>query len=443
MRSTILISWLGIASGGDDDDGPRWRMISSRRSHFGSRVASRGRLSAILAGLAVVLAFAASVEARSRRASFDEWVDAFRARGLARGISSATYERVMRGLAPDTSIFTQVEKQPEFNEQLWQYLNRRVSEWRIVTGKEKLKDYAPLLSRIERDFGVKRSVMLGLWGIESAFGDPVVQRNHARPVLPALATLAWGEPRRRTYWEQELLDALVIVDRGWASPADMVGSWAGAMGHTQWMPSVWLAVGFDYDRDGRVSPFGAPDDALGSSARYLIERGRYRRGEHWGYEVRVPVAFKGRTGRQSYAAWTRAGVARADGQAFPEPQTTARLWVPVTGGPAFLLGANFDAVRSYNPSSSYTLAMLHLGDRILGADPFVQQFPGSERAPTLAEVQEIQRRLTALGFDTGGTDGRVGTETMLAVRSFQQKIAMTPADGYAGVALLGKLRMAH
>jgi lytic murein transglycosylase len=349
----------------------------------------------------------------------------------------------MGGLKPDTTVFKELGSQPEFNEKVWQYLNRRVSEWRIVTGKEKAKEYAGLLTRIEQDFGVGRSVILGLWGIESAYGDPDVQKNHMRPVIPALAALAWGEPRRRAYWETELLNALVIIERGWGTPADMNGSWAGAMGHTQWMPEVWLNVGMDYDRDGRVSPFGKPDDALGSTARYLVNRGKYRRGEHWGYEVRVPAGVRGGNASKSYDAWQKAGVVRPNGEPFPQAAATAKLWVPVPGGPAFLLGPNFYAVRSYNPSMNYTLSIVHLGDRVVGGDAFVQKFPGSERAPTLAEVQEIQRRLTALGYDTGGTDGRVGNDTMSAVRNFQRKIGMTPADGYAGVTLLARLREAR
>jgi len=267
-----------------------------------------------------------------------------------------------------------------------------------------------------------------------------VQKNHMRPVIPSLAALAWGEPRRRSYWEQELLNALVIIERGWSTPEEMRGSWAGAMGHTQWMPEVWLHVGFDYDGDGRVSPFGRPDDALASTARYLVQRGKYRRGEHWGYEVRLPPLGHVGEASRSFAAWRAAGVARADGQPFPQPNATARLWVPVPGGPAFLLGPNFYAVRSYNPSMNYTLAIVHLGDRVMGAGPFVQQFPGAERALTLAEVQEVQQRLTALGFDTQGTDGRVGNATMLAVQNFQRKAGIEPADGYAGLKVLGRLR---
>ncbi len=345
----------------------------------------------------------------------------------------------MRGVRPDTAGLEAIRNQPEFHEQLWQYLNRCVSDWRITAGRQKAKDYAPLFARIERDFGVDRSVMLGVWGIESAFGDPFVQKNYMRPVIPSLATLAWAEPRRRAYWTNELINALTIIQRGWSTPEQMVGSWAGAMGHTQWMPEVWLHIGIDYNGDGKISPFGPPDDALASTARYFVERGKYRRGEHWGYEVRQPHSI-GRNVWRPYGEWKARGVVRADGEPYPQPNATARPWLPVRGGPAFLLGPNFFAVRSYNPSMNYALALVYLGNRCVGGAPFVQKFPGSEPAPTLAEVQEIQRRLTVLGYDTGGTDGRIGNVTMIAVRDYQRKVGIKPADGYAGVGLLARLR---
>ena len=401
-------------------------------------VARRTLIATALSG-AASLALGARAFAQSAAEPFPKWVETFRAKARAKGISDATYTRVMGNLKPDESVFSAIRSQPEFNQQLWQYLNRRVSDWRIQYGRERAKEIAPLLARIEKDFGVERAVILGLWGIESTFGDPLVKQNHSRPVFPALAALAWGEPRRRSYWETELINALRIVDKGWATPKDMVGSWAGAMGHTQWMPEVWLNVGLDYDGDGRVNPLDKPDDALGSSARYLVNRGKYRRGEHWGYEVRAPGRSSDETSR-SYEAWQALGVTRADRQPFPNPKLTAKLWVPVAGGPAFLLGPNFYAVKTYNPSMNYTLAIVHLGDRVLGGTPFVQPFPGSERAPTLAEVQEMQKRLTAAGFDTGGTDGRVGNMTMAAARGYQQKAGLVPADGYLGLKLLAKLR---
>jgi membrane-bound lytic murein transglycosylase B len=346
----------------------------------------------------------------------------------------------MRGLRPDTTGLEAIRNQPEFNQKLWQYLNRVTSDWKIAAGQEKAKQYAPLLARIEKDFGIEPAFMLGVWGIESAFGDPTVEKNHMRPVVPSLATLAWAEPRRRAYWESELINALTIIQRGWASPEQMIGSWAGAMGHTQWMPEVWLNVGIDYDGDGRISPYGEPDDALGSTARFFVERGKYRRGKHWGYEVRLPRSHGDAS--RSYAAWQALGVTRADGQPFPQPNATARPWIPVPGGPAFLLGQNFFAAKSYNPSMAYALGLVYLGDRCVGGAPLVQQFPDSEPAATLAEIREIQRRLTALGFDTGGADGRIGLATTLAVQNFQRKAGITPADGYPGVGLLARLRQA-
>jgi lytic murein transglycosylase len=368
---------------------------------------------------------------------FDQWRDRFHARAIAQGISEETWTRAMSRIEPDMSVFAKMRAQPEFKEELWQYINRRVSDWRLAAGRVALKKNEDLFARIENDFGVERGTLLALWGVETAYGDPLVQQNHMRPVFPSLAALAWNEPRRRAYWETELLNALRIVDKGWGTPDDMRGSWAGAMGHTQWMPEVWLNVGFDYDGDGRVSPFGKPDDALGSSARFLVDRGKYRRGEHWGYEVKANGI---KHGNKSYAIWSKAGVVRADSKPFPRLNDTAQLWTPVAGGPSFLLGPNFYAVRSYNPSMNYALAIVHLGDRILGGGPFIQPFPGSERALTLAELQEVQTRLTQAGFDTGGTDGRVGNDTMQAVRDFQIKSGLEPADGYAGLNVLARLR---
>jgi lytic murein transglycosylase len=375
--------------------------------------------------------------------AFTRWVENFKPRALKRGISEQTYDRVMGAVTPDTTVYAENNAQPEFTELMWQYINRRCSGWRVMTGKERAKEYASLLSRIEKDYGVDRYILLGLWGMESSYGDVIINKKYMRPIIPALAALAWGEPRRRAYWEAELLNALTIVDRGWAQPSDMIGSWAGAMGHTQWMPEVWLNMGVDYDHDGRASPFGKPDDSLAGTAHYLVERGKYRRGEAWGCEVTMPAGrpklADNRTMR-TYAKWQDLGVRRADGAAFQRPSDHVKLWLPVTGGPAFLVGQNFRAVYSYNPSSSYTLALCHLGDLIRGGPPFHQQFPGGERAPTLDEVKEIQRRLNEQGFKTDGIDGRTGSDTIKAILAYQKKVGMDPADGYAGLKLLARLR---
>ena len=364
----------------------------------------------------------------------------------ARGVSEATYARVMGGLKPDTTRVQGASRsQPEFNEKLWQYLNRRVSDWRIVTGKEKAKEYAALLARIEQDFGVE------------PLGDarPVGHRVGLRRSRRAEEPHASGHPGACRRWpgasragapigRQELLNALVIIERGWGTPAEMNGSWAGAMGHTQWMPEVWLNVGMDYDRDGRVSPFGKPDDALGSTARYLVKRGKYRRGEHWGYEVRVPAGVTAATPRRSYDAWQKAGVVRADGKPFPQPSATAKLWVPVPGGPAFLLGPNFYAVRSYNPSMNYTLSIVHLGDRVVGGERVRAEIPrqraradarrgaGNPAPPDRARLRHRRHRRPRR---------QRHHDARCAISSARS--AWTPADGYAGVTLLARLREAR
>jgi lytic murein transglycosylase len=415
-------------------------MSSVRRTD----VADRRYLLRALLGAVVASTIATPLSAQSPRVPFARWLEMMRTRAHARGVSDATFLRVMGAVKPDTAVYALERAQPEFHEELWQYLNRRVSDWRIRTGRERAKEYAGLLSRVERDYAVDGSIMLGLWGMESAFGDVVTNLKHMRPIIPALTALAWGDPRRRTYWEQELLNALIIIERGWARPEEMIGSWAGAMGHTQWMPEVWLHMGVDYNRDGRISPFGPPDDAIAGTARYLLERGHYRRGEPWGYEVVLPAGMTPRAAERlrmrSLANWEAVGVRRADGDPFRMGGVQAGISIPVAGGPVFLLARNFHAVKSYDPSFNYALAVCHLGDRIRGKDEFAQPFPGGERTPTLAEVQEIQQRLTALGFDTDGTDGRVGHETMVAVRAFQRRVGLEPADGYAGLKVLERLR---
>src|SRR5690348_6853078 len=272
------------------------------------------RRALLRSGLGVAALTVHPLAAHAAPPGFDQWRDGFHARALSKGISDATWNRAMARVEPDMSVFKEIRNQPEFTEQIWQYINRRVSDWRVSNGKEALKKNEALFARIEKDFGVERGTLLALWGVESAYGDPLVQQNHMRPVFPSLAALAWNEPRRKAYWESELINALKIVDRGWSTPEEMHGSWAGAMGHTQWMPEVWLHVGIDYDGDGKISPFGRPDDALGSTAKYLLDRGKYRAGEHWGYEVRAASAAKG---SRTYAAWAGAGIVRADGQPFP------------------------------------------------------------------------------------------------------------------------------
>jgi len=405
-------------------------------------VTRRAALAAAL-GVGATVFSGGSSRAAKARATFEQWVASFRARARARGISDATYSSVMEHIKPDTAVYEQQRFQPEFREPLWKYLNRRVSAWRVEFGRKKARDAAALFDRIEARYGVDRFTLAGIWGNESAFGELVTDRRYMRPVIPALAALAYGEPRRRAYWEQELLNALTIVQRGWAAPEDMIGSWAGAMGHTQWMPEVWLRIGVDFDHDGRISPFGSPGDALAGTARYLVERGKYRRGEGWGGEVRLPPSLAGSQGEGrtlTIGQWKDIGVTSASGDALAGDAVRARLWVPARNGPAFLLCQNFHAVKSYNPSSSYALAVTLLADRLRGRPPLSRLFPGGERALTLSEMEELQTRLTRLRYDTFHRDGRVGRETIAAVADFQRKQDFPRPDGYPGLEVLARLR---
>jgi len=376
---------------------------------------------------------------------FREWVSAFRPRALGRGISAATYDRVMNSVVPETSVFKSDKSQPETIEPIWRYVDRRTNEYNVTTGRKRIQEYAALWDRIEARYGVDRYLLCALWGLESSFGDLVISTKYMKPVMNCLAALAWGEPRRRTYWEAELLNGLVIIDRGWAEPSGMIGSWAGAMGHTQWMPEVWLNMGVDFDGDGKINPFGKPDDALAGTARYMVERGKYRRGEAWGYEVSLDSRFDlgdadGKT-RHTIAHWTSRGMSRADGKPFPRSGDIARIWLPAGAkGPAFALLQNFYAVRSYNPSNKYALAICHLSDKIRGDGAFIHPWPTQERLLTLAETQEMQEKLTAMGFDTGGADGRAGEKTQSALQAWQKSIGMTPADGYPSDKVLERLR---
>lgn len=418
---------------------------SDRRSMTAAGISRRDLLATAAGGLAASTLGPLTAVAQESTYSYQDWVKVFRPRAVAKGISAATYDRVMTSIKPDTEVYKFDKAQPEVQEPIWRYLNRRVNEWRINTGRERVKQHADLFARIEQVYGVDRFMLCALWGMESAFGDVITNSKWMRPVVPSLAALAWGEARRRTYWEQELLNALVIIDRGWATPADMVGSWAGAMGHTQWMPEVWLNMGVDFDQDGRINPFGRPDDALAGTARYLLERGKFRRGETWGYEVRLPANFNagladGRTNR-TMAQWQALGVVRVNGEPFPRAGDNARLALPAgIKGPAFVYLQNLAALRSYNPSTKYALAIGHLADRIRGGGGFVQPWPTDEKPLSLEESQELQQRLTQLGFDTGGTDGRVGEKTQAAVQAWQRSVGMTPADGFPSDKVLKRLR---
>ncbi|MFO7854200.1 MAG: lytic murein transglycosylase [Paracoccaceae bacterium] len=330
--------------------------------------------------------------------------------------------------------------QPEFVRPIWDYLDSAVSETRVETGRRLLDEKASLLARIEARHGVDREVLLAVWGLESAYGF-----NYGDiPVIESLATLA-HEGRRRDFAEEQLIAALRILQSGDVTPDRMVGSWAGAMGHTQFIPTSLAAYAVDFDGDGRRDLW-APDaaDALASTANYLARFG-WEQDAPTAIEVRLPDGFDHALAdaaiRRDPAVWREMGVTRADGRALPEGGEVAILAPAGAAGPAFAAYPNFRAILRYNNATSYGLAVSLLSARIAGAGPLIGDWPRGDRPLSRAETEEMQRRLTALGHDTGGTDGIVGPMTRAAIRGFQDARGLTP-DGYASADLLERLRAA-
>jgi membrane-bound lytic murein transglycosylase B len=380
-----------------------------------------------------------AAEAAPRYASFAEWRDAFRARALAAGISPASFDRALAGVAPNARVLELDAYQPEFTRPIWEYLDSAVSPERVATGRQKAQANGAMLSAIEQRHGVDYPVVLAIWGLESAYGSNFGDI----PVVESMATLAY-EGRRRDFAEEQLLAALRIIEAGDIPPERLVGSWAGAMGHTQFIPTSFLAHAVDFDGDGRRDVW-APDaaDALASTANYLASFG-WTRGQPAVVEVRLPGGFDYALAdddtRLPAAEWQARGVQAARG-ALP-PADAVEIVLPAGArGPAFAAYPNFRVIKRYNNATSYALAVAHLADRIEGGPPFAAAWPRSDRMLSRAETQELQRRLTALGYDTGGVDGIVGPNSRAAVRRFQAAQGMTP-DGYVSAALLEAVRAA-
>jgi membrane-bound lytic murein transglycosylase B len=329
--------------------------------------------------------------------------------------------------------------QPEFVRPIWEYLDSAVSDTRIENGRRLRAEKAADLARIEERFGVDREVVLAIWGLESAFGA-----NYGSiPVIESLATLAF-DGRRQEFAEEQLMAALRILQAGDITPRRMVGSWAGAMGHTQFIPTSFESYAVDFTGDGRRDLW-APDalDALASTANYLARFG-WQRGVPWGVEVRLPQGFdyaQADERPRAAAEWNRLGVRTMAGAQVPDHGAAALILPAGARGPAFVTFPNFRVIRRYNNATSYALAVGHLADRIRGAGPFVAEWPRGERALSRSEKEEMQRMLTALGFDTQGTDGVIGPNTRAAIRAFQTSRGL-PADGNDTAALLDALRRA-
>lgn len=372
----------------------------------------------------------------SRNPAFDSWISGFRSRALAQGITPATFDRAFRGISYNEDVVSRDRAQAEFTRPIWQYLDGAVSDTRIENGRRALREHARLLQEIEARFGVEKEIVVAVWGLESSYGT--LRGN--TPIIEALATLAF-DGRRGAFFESQLIAALRILQAGDTTVENMRGSWAGAMGHTQFIPTSFLAYAVDFRGDGRRDIWSDdPTDALASTAAYLARHG-WTRGQPWGVEVRLPAGFNPQMAgsRRSVGEWRALGVEPVRGATLPGQGEATLMFPAGVQGPALLTFGNFRSLKRYNNSDAYVIGVGHLADRLRGGGAFVAQWPRSDRPLSLAEREELQRLLVARGYDTGGIDGRIGQATMAAVRAWQASQGLL-ADGYISLDLLERLR---
>ncbi|MGM0584436.1 MAG: lytic murein transglycosylase [Pseudomonadota bacterium] len=373
-------------------------------------------------------------------AEFRAWIRDFRDTALDAGIRPDVFDAAFEDVSLNARVLELDAYQPEFVRPIWEYLDNAVSETRVATGREKLAEKRELLARIEARHGVDGEIVLAIWGLESAFGV-----NYGDiPVVESLATLAF-DGGRGDFAEEQLLAALRILQAGDVSPSRMVGSWAGAMGHTQFIPTSFEAYAVDFQGDGRRDLWSADAaDALASTANYLSRFG-WELDAPWGLEARLPEGFDYRLAdqavRRSAARWNELGVRGMDGAPLPAGEGVSVITPAGAQGPAFAVYPNFRVIKRYNNATSYALAAGLLADRIAGGAGVQAGWPRDDRPLSLSEREEMQRRLTALGFDTQGVDGIIGPDSRAAIRDFQSTQGMTP-DGYASASLLRALRRA-
>ena len=369
---------------------------------------------------------------------FQAWVRGFRGRALAQGIRGDVFDAAFRGVGPDPEVIRRDRNQSEFTKTIWDYLDSAASDSRIRNGRDALRRHGPLLQAIEDRFGVDREVVAAVWGLESAYGT----HRGEMDVIRSLATLAY-DSRRGRFFEGQLLAALRILQAGDVPPRAMTGSWAGAMGHTQFIPTSYLDYAVDADGDGRRDIWSDdPTDALASTAAYLKRFG-WTENQPWGVEVVLPRGFDYAQARRDLkrlpSEWARAGVLGVDGRPVPDHGRASVLLPSGAQGAAFLIFDNFAVLERYNTADAYVIGVGHLADRLSGADPIRAEWPRGDRALTFSERRELQQRLTAAGFDTRGIDGKIGPLTIEAVRAFQRARGLAP-DGYASLAVLKRLR---
>jgi membrane-bound lytic murein transglycosylase B len=361
------------------------------------------------------------------------WPDAAR-----RGISQANFERFTAGLEPDLRIMDLMDSQPEFTKAIWDYLDILVNDNRLAKGREILAKYKPQFDAAEKAYGVDRYAIAAIWGIESNYSTQMGDRN----VVQSTATLACVG-RRQAYFKDEFLTALEILNRGDLRPEQMRGSWAGAFGPTQFMPTAFKRYAVDGDGDGRRDVVDNAADLIASTANNLKKDG-WQTGQTWGFEVVLPQGFDfmlaDKAKAMTFAQWQSKGLKRADGKPFPNSTDKVYLLAPGgAAGPGFLMMQNFRVIMKYNPAEAYAMAIGHFADRLRGGPPFVQPWPRQERVLSRAERLELQQLLAQRGFYKGTPDGQFGGQTREALRAFQVSAGL-PADGFATADVLERLR---
>ncbi|MDA3557060.1 lytic murein transglycosylase [Acinetobacter sp. AOR15_HL] len=374
--------------------------------------------------------------------NFQSCLANLRSQAIAAGVSGTTYDRYTQNLTPDYSVIDKLNYQPEFSTPIWDYLSGLVDEERVELGKQKLAQYRDVLNRASQTYGVPPETIVAVWGVESNFGDI----SGKYPLLQALGTLSC-EGRRQSYFRTEFFATMRILQRGDLTEDQLKGSWAGAFGHTQFMPSTYERLAVDFDGDGRRDLVSSTVDALASTANFLNKAG-WQAGMPWGFEVKVPQGMsidgEGRRSKKALSSWSARGVTRIDGsplvQGALSSSTSAGLMAPAgVNGPVFLVFKNFDAIYSYNAAESYGLAIAHLSDRLKGARPFATSWPTDDPGTSRAERREIQQFLINRGYDIGAVDGLIGDKTRVAIRQEQTRLGLNPS-GRAGQQILRAFR---
>jgi lytic murein transglycosylase len=395
-----------------------------------------------LAGLLTAPVSSFAVDAQSSDGQFQGCLSNLRSNAMAAGVSGQAFDQYTANLAPDMTVIEKLNYQPEFSTPIWDYLSGLVDQERVNLGRQKMTQYADVLRRIEAQYGVEPAAVVAVWGVESNFGD--ISGKYS--LVQALGTLScYG--RRQGYFRTELYAALRILQAGHISEDRLRGSWAGAFGHTQFMPSTFERLAVDFDGNGRRDIVDSVPDALASTANFLKKSG-WQTGMPWGFEVRLPdgtnTSGEGRRSKRSLSSWQQRGLTRVDGspliQGNLSASSMAGLLVPADAtGPVFLVFKNFDAFYSYNAAESYALAIAHLSDRLKGAGPFVTAWPTDDPGTSRAERREIQRYLLAKGYDIGEPDGLIGDKSRQAIRQEQARRGL-PQTGRGGQRILQVLR---